>query len=150
MAGYDKVELSYLTPDLYPKLKELMLTCYPKIGDAAWKKEQVNTLIDRFPKGQVVVMVDGVLAGAALSILIRYDRFDEKHTYIEMTANDTFDTHTTDGDTIYGLDMVVHPEYRGLRLGRRMYDYRKELCEEMNLKGIVLGGRLPNYHKHQD
>jgi len=150
MAGYDKVELEYLTPDLYPKLKELMHTCYPKVGDPAWNETQVNTLIDRFPKGQIVVMVDGVLAGAALSILIRYDRFDEKHTYIEMTANDTFDTHTDDGDTIYGLDMMVHPDYRGLRLGRRMYDYRKELCEEMNLKGMVLGGRLPNYHKHQD
>lgn len=150
MAGYEKVELVYLTPDLYPKLKELMLTCYPQVGDAAWSKEQVETLINLFPKGQVVVMVDGVLAGAALSILIKYDRFDEKHTYIEMTANDTFDTHTPDGDTIYGLDMVVHPDYRGLRLGRRMYDYRKELCEEMNLKGIVLGGRLPNFYKHQD
>jgi len=150
MAGYDKVELNYLTPDLYPKLKELMLTCYPKVGDPAWNKKQVNTLIERFPKGQVVVMVDGILAGATLSILIKYDRFDEKHTYIEMTADDTFDTHTPEGDTIYGLDMMVHPDYRGLRLGRRMYDYRKELCEELNLKGIVLGGRLPNYHKYQD
>lgn len=150
MAHYDKVELKYLTREQYPQLKELMLTCYPKVEDPAWEKKHVDTLIDLFPKGQVVVMVDGVLAGAALSILIKYDRFDEKHTYIEMTANDTFDTHTPDGDTIYGLDMMVHPDYRGLRLGRRMYDYRKELCEEMNLKGIVFGGRLPNYHIHQD
>lgn len=150
MAHYDKVELKYLTRQQYPQLKELMLTCYPKVEDPAWEKKHVDTLIDRFPKGQIVVMVDGVLAGAALSILIKSDRFDEKHTYIEMTANDTFDTHTSDGDTIYGLDMMVHPNYRGLRLGRRMYDYRKELCEEMNLKGIVFGGRLPNYHKHQD
>lgn len=150
MAHYDKVELKYLTREQYPQLKELMLTCYPKVEDPAWEKKQVDTLIDLFPKGQVVIMVDGVIAGAALSILIKYDRFDEKHTYIEMTANDTFDTHTPDGDTIYGLDMMVHPDYRGLRLGRRMYDYRKELCEEMNLKGIVFGGRLPNYHIHQD
>lgn len=150
MAHYDKVELKYLTRQQYPQLKELMLTCYPKVEDPAWEKKHVDTLIDLFPKGQVVVMVDGVLAGAALSILIKYDRFDEKHTYIEMTANDTFDTHTPDGDTIYGLDMMVHPDYRGLRLGRRMYDYRKELCEEMNLKGIVFGGRLPNYHIHHD
>src|SRR6056297_2934816 len=150
MAGYEKVELIYLSEDQFPKLRELMLTCYPNVEDAAWNEQQVDTLINLFPKGQIVVMVDGVMAGAALSILIKYDRFEEKHTYIEMTANDTFETHTSDGDTIYGLDMMVHPDYRGLRLGRRMYDYRKELCEEMNLKGIVLGGRLPNYHKHQD
>jgi predicted amidohydrolase len=33
-------------------------------------------------------------------------------------------------------------------LARRLYDARKELCEKLNLKAIVFGGRLPNYHKH--
>lgn len=150
MAGYEKVELLYLTPEHYPRLKELMHTCYPKVGDPAWNEEQVHTLIDKFPEGQIVVMVDGKMAGAALSILIPYERFDEKHTYIEMTANDTFDTHSSDGDTMYGLDIMVHPDYRGLRIGRRMYDYRKELCEQMNLRGIVLGGRLPGYYQFSD
>ncbi len=28
-----------------------------------------------------------------------------------------------------------------------MYDYRKEVCEKLNLRGIVFGGRIPNYHK---
>jgi GNAT superfamily N-acetyltransferase len=31
----------------------------------------------------------------------------------------------------------VHPDYHGLRIGRRLYDARKELCEKMNLKAIV-------------
>lgn len=150
MTSYDKVELQYLKKDQYKELHELMLTSYPKLEDPAWEEKHINTLVNRFPKGQIVVMVDGKIAGAALSILINYDRFDSKHTYIEMTANDTFDTHSPDGDTMYGLDMMVHPDYRGMRLGRRMYDYRKELCEEMNLKGIVLGGRLPNYHKYHE
>ncbi len=150
MTTYEKVELQYLKRNQYKELYELMLTCYPKVENPAWEEKHVNTLINRFPKGQVVVMVDGVMAAASLSILIKHDRFDEKHTYLEMTANDTFDTHTPDGDTMYGLDVMVHPEYRGMRLGRRMYDYRKELCEELNLKGIVLGGRLPNYHQHHD
>jgi predicted amidohydrolase len=29
-----------------------------------------------------------------------------------------------------------------------LYDYRKELTEKLNLKGIVFGGRIPNYHKY--
>lgn len=150
MTTYEKVELQYLRRDQYQELYELMLTCYPNVENPAWEQTHVHTLINRFPEGQVVVMVDGVIAAASLSILIKYDRFDETHTYLEMTANDTFDTHTPDGDTIYGLDVMVHPEYRGMRLARRMYDYRKELCEENNLRGIVLGGRLPNYHKHHN
>jgi predicted amidohydrolase len=35
-------------------------------------------------------------------------------------------------------------------LGRRLYDYRKELCEKLNLRGIAFGGRIPNYHKYSD
>lgn len=33
---------------------------------------------------------------------------------------------------------------------RRMYEYRKELCEKLNLKAIMFGGRIPNYHKYAD
>lgn len=150
MTPFENVELKYLTPEQYPELRELMLTCYPGVQDPAWSREETENLIRRFPEGQVVVMVDGVMAGASLAIRIHYRKFEEKHTYLEMTANDTFETHADEGDTLYGLDMIVHPDYRGLRLGRRMYDYRKEFCEENNLRGIVLGGRLPNYSAHQD
>jgi hypothetical protein len=34
-------------------------------------------------------------------------------------------------------------------LGRRLYDVRKELCEQLNLKSIILG-RIPNYGKFKD
>lgn len=55
--------------------------------------------------------------------------------------------HNKKGDKLYGIDVFVHPKFRGLRLGRRLYDYRKDLCEKLNLKGILFGGRIPNYHQ---
>ncbi|RYZ48654.1 MAG: carbon-nitrogen hydrolase, partial [Sphingobacteriales bacterium] len=51
---------------------------------------------------------------------------------------------------LYGVEVFVHPGYRGLRLGRRLYDARKELCEQLNLEAIVFGGRMPNYHEYAD
>ncbi len=51
---------------------------------------------------------------------------------------------------LYGIDVFIHPQYRGLRLGRRLYDSRKELCELLNLSGIVFAGRIPNYTKHAE
>ena len=51
---------------------------------------------------------------------------------------------------MYGIEVFVDPEYRELRLGRRLYDLRKELCEQLNLRAIVLGGRIPHYHKYSD
>jgi predicted amidohydrolase/GNAT superfamily N-acetyltransferase len=148
MKNIEKVELEYLRFQDYSELQELMQTCYPKIHDPAWTKDQFKTLATLFPEGQVGIWADGKLVACAMSIIIDYSLFDDRHTYIEITGNDTFNTHTADGDTLYGLDMMVHPEYRGLRLGRRLYDYRKELCEERNLRSILIGGRLPNYHKH--
>ena len=31
-----------------------------------------------------------------------------------------------------------------------MYDARKELCEIKNLKSIIIGGRIPNYHTYSN
>ncbi len=49
---------------------------------------------------------------------------------------------------MYGIEIFVDPEFRELRLARRLYDARKELCEKLNLKSIIVGGRIPNYHLH--
>jgi predicted amidohydrolase/GNAT superfamily N-acetyltransferase len=85
-----------------------------------------------------------------LSIIVDYSKIDQHHTYQEITGDYTFNTHTPDGDMLYGIDVFIKPEFRGLRLGRRLYDYRKELCERLNLKGVAFGGRIPNYHKYSD
>jgi GNAT superfamily N-acetyltransferase len=105
-------------------------------------------LIDKFPEGQVGIKVDNELAGCALSIIVDYSAFDDKHTYQEITGGYTFNTHTSKGDKLYGIDVFIRPKFQGLRIGRRLYDYRKELCEKLNLKGIVFGGRIPNYHPY--
>ena len=38
---------------------------------------------------------------------------------------------------------MVHPDFRGLKLARRLYDARKQLAREKNLMRIVVGGRIP-------
>ena len=45
---------------------------------------------------------------------------------------------------------MVDPEFRGMKLSRRLYDARKELCREMNLARIIIAGRIPGYHKYAD
>src|SRR5690606_35107639 len=107
-------------------------------------------LLDKFPEGQVVIKVNGQIAGCALSIIVDYDKYKDNHSYEDITANYTFNSHDNEGDVLYGIDVFIKPEFRGLRLGRRLYDYRKELCEKLNLKGIAFGGRIPNYHKYSD
>ena len=143
----ENIELQYLTIHDYQELKAAMIEAYSSMPGSYWKETQIQSLIDKFPEGQVVIKINDQLAGCALSIVLDYDKFDESHTYKDITGNFVFDTHDTDGDVMYGIDVFIKSEYRGLRLGRRLYDYRKELCEKLNLRGIAFGGRIPNYHK---
>ncbi len=144
------VEIALLSIADYEELKEAMISSYPSMASMYWREHQVQALIDKFPEGQVVVKINGQIAGCALSIIVDFEAFGETHTYRDITGNYTFDTHNPDGDTLYGIDIFIKPEFRGLRLARRLYDYRKELCERLNLEGIVFGGRIPNYHTFAD
>jgi predicted amidohydrolase/ribosomal protein S18 acetylase RimI-like enzyme len=144
----ENIELHFLTLNDYKQLKEAMIEAYSSMPDSYWRAAQIKSLIEKFPEGQVVLKINGELAGCALSIILEYDSFDDQHTYKEITGAFTFDTHKQDGDVLYGIDIFIKSEYRGLRLGRRLYDYRKELTEKLNLRGIAFGGRIPNYHKY--
>jgi predicted amidohydrolase/GNAT superfamily N-acetyltransferase len=146
----DSIHLDYLKLSDYKELKEAMISSYRSMPDAYWKESQIETLITKFTEGQVALKVNGHLAGCALSIIIHEDKLEGEHTYVDITENFTFDSHTNKGDLLYGIDVFIKPEFRGLRLGRRLYDYRKELCEKLNLKGIVFGGRIPNYHRYSE
>ncbi|MBJ2175791.1 bifunctional GNAT family N-acetyltransferase/carbon-nitrogen hydrolase family protein [Aureibaculum sp. A20] len=150
MQDIENIELTYLSLDDYQELKEVMIASYTNMPDSYWKESQINTLIRLFPEGQVVIKINNQIAGCALSIIIDYAQFDEKNTYKELTGNYTFSTHTKKGDVLYGIEVFIKPEFRGMRLGRRLYDYRKELCERLNLRGVAFGGRIPNYHKYKE
>lgn len=150
MKEIENIELTFLSLDDYQELKKAMIESYTNMPNSYWKEAQIKSLIDRFLEGQVVIKVNNQIAGCALSIIVEYSKFGDQHTYKQITGDYTFKTHTIKGDTLYGIDVFIKPEFRGLRLGRRLYDYRKELCERMNLKGIAFGGRIPHYHKYAD
>lgn len=143
-----KVELRNLQIKDYKELKKSMIEAYPEMVDSYWNETDIKKLLKVFPEGQLVIVADDVVVGSALSILVSEDFAFKTKTYKEITGNYTFKTHDEDGDVLYGIDVFINPNYRGLRLGRRLYDARKELCEQLNLRSIVFAGRIPNYGKY--
>jgi predicted amidohydrolase/ribosomal protein S18 acetylase RimI-like enzyme len=134
----------------YDDIAEAMKVAYAGSGTAPWKYSQLKKLMNLFPEGQICVEVNGKVVACALSIIVDYGKFGDSHSYQQITGNEKFTTHDPDGDVLYGVDIFVHPEYRNMRLGRRLYDARKELCENFNLRAIIAGGRIPGFQDYAE
>ncbi len=133
--------------DDYKEIIKLQRLCFPKMEP--WDEKQFLAMIDRFPEGQIVVVWEGEVIASSSSLIVDYDLYNDWHDWKTISDYGTISTHNRDGDMLYGIEIMVHPEYRGMKLARRLYDERKKLVRELNLKGIVIGGRLPNYIKYK-
>ncbi|SFC50740.1 bifunctional GNAT family N-acetyltransferase/carbon-nitrogen hydrolase family protein [Flavobacterium phragmitis] len=147
-AKIKKVELRNLEIEDYKQLKKSMIESYPEMADSYWGSEDIERLLSIFPEGQLVILVDGKVVGSALSLIVDEKLVEKRHNYQQISGDYTFSTHNPNAEILYGIDVFIHPNYRGLRLGRRLYDARKELCEQLNLKAIVFAGRIPSYREH--
>ncbi|MGR9051728.1 MAG: GNAT family N-acetyltransferase [Gammaproteobacteria bacterium] len=144
-----KLLLRHLTLEDYDNIAVLMEQVYDNLG-GAWRKDQYDSQLSRFPEGQIVIEDNGQIIAAALSMIVDYSRFGDNHTYSQITSDGYLTHHDSTGDTLYGVDIFVHPKYRGLRLGRRLYNARKELCRNLNLRRFIAGGRIPGYVHYAD
>ena len=143
-----QIEIRKLSIGDYEELRDTMQKAYPAMSESIWSKKSIQKLIKIFPEGQICITVDDKIVAVCLSLKVQYELFGDDHTYKEITGNYTFNTHSETGNVLYGIEIFVDPEFRELRLARRLYDARKELCEKLNLKSIIVGGRIPHYHLH--
>ena len=142
-----RLTLRNLRLEDYSDVKEIMDLVYPTM-EGAWSVSVYKQQIKTFSQGQICIEDNGKVVAAAQSIIVDYSKFGDKHNYDEITGQGRFTTHNLKGGTLYGVDIFVHPDYRGLRLGRRLYDARKKLCEELNLERMIAGGRIPGYQAY--
>lgn len=110
-------------------------------------KRMIRGQILNFPDGQFVAEFDGKVVGHCATFIVAEDIGLTPHNWFEITGNGYAARHDKDGDYLYGMEVVVDPDYRRLRIGQRLYRARKKLCEEWGLNGIIFGGRMPGYKR---
>lgn len=98
-----------------------------------------------FPEGQFLAEVDGLVVGYATSLIVQFGDMPDDYRYEEVTGAGTFSTHNQHGDTLYGADIAVHPDYRGKGISKRLYVARKKLLKKYNLRRMIAYGRIPGY-----
>lgn len=129
---------------------------------AAWsflygKEEMANfdatTIIESYPEGFFTVYSNGQPAGNFTTFRTNYDLDDQEvagKTWRELSNGGVNDTHIPDGDTLYGSALGVDPAFPGQGLAIQAVEAAKLHCIEKNIKQLVLGCRIPDYHNHKE
>lgn len=121
---------------------------YPNWDDESALDERKYTMqIDAFQQGQYVALANGHLVGFASSLIVQLDDSSPWYNHEEMTGDSTFNTHDPAGDSLYGADLVVHPDWRNLGITSKLYHARKNLLKQYNLRQMVACGRLSNFEE---
>jgi len=142
-----KLKVRSLMLEDFEQLVAMQKISFP--GMKVWSRQNVEHQIERFPGGQIVIEIDDRMVASSSSLIIDSGDFDMSMTWDEICDNGNIGTHDPEGDTLYGMEMMVHPDFRGMKLATRLYEARKELCRQLNLRRIVVGGRLPGYKAHR-
>lgn len=142
------VTIRRLRREDFADVVNLQLTCFP--GMEPWTPDQFASQITTFPDGQIGVEYQGKLVASSSSLILDFALYQDWQSWEEISDNGYIRNHDPEGNTLYGIEMMVDPHARGLKLARRLYDARKQLCREMNLMRIVIGGRIPGYGRHAD
>ncbi|MDQ0176546.1 carbon-nitrogen hydrolase family protein [Bacillus chungangensis] len=121
--------------------------CFP--GMEPWEKKHLESHLNIFPEGQFVAEYEGKVIASCSSLIINFDEYDDMHTWDDVTDDGYITNHNPDGYNLYGIEVMVDPQYRRMKIGQRLYEARKDLARKLNLKSIIIGGRIPYYHRYE-
>jgi len=132
-----------------PKILGVEKAAYPDFtSDKLCDERNYLMQLEAFPEGQLLAEIDGKVVGYATSLIVQLDDDSPWYAYSEITGMATFSTHDPSGDTLYGADISVHPDYRGMDIAGELYKGRKRILTRFNLRRMVAGGRIPGYKDH--
>lgn len=131
-----------------PSLIRLSGRAYPDVEP--YNASMLMGQLSNYPEGQFVVEYEGEIVGYAASFRIDESIALSPHTWAGITGGGYGARHDANGDWLYGMEVCVDPDKRRLRIGQRLYDARRQLCEVEGLKGIVFGGRMPNWARRRN
>ncbi|HWU78276.1 MAG TPA: GNAT family N-acetyltransferase [Rhodanobacter sp.] len=141
-----KLVMRRATPADVPAL--VALTAHVYTAEWGHSTEMLQSQQTHFPEGQFVAEYEGKVIGYCATFRTDEATALKPHTWTQITGGGMASRHDPEGDWLYGMEVVVHPDYRNMRIGRRLYQARKRLCTDLKLRGIVFGGRIPGLARH--
>ncbi len=87
----------------------------------------------------------------AASLIVLWDDYTMGASWRDFTDHGMFTNHDPEkGRTLYGAEIMVHPEWQGKKVGTLIYEQRRALARRLGLLRIRAGARLRGYHRYAD
>jgi predicted N-acetyltransferase YhbS len=127
-----------------PAIAALSKRVYTGTGIDPYSRAELRGQLNNFAEGKFAVTLDDEIVGYCATFRVSGEVCLKPHSWAAITANGYGTRHDPEGEWLYGMEVCVDSSVRGYRIGQRLYNARKKLCEELGLKGIVFVGRLPS------
>jgi GNAT superfamily N-acetyltransferase len=134
-----------------PELIELCKTVYP--SSPPWDSAQLASHQKVFPQGQLTIIERSTqrVIGFAASLIVFWEDYDASAPWRDFTDRGFFTNHDpASGKTLYGAEIMIHPDFQGQGAGKLLYKARAELARSLGLLRIRAGARLSGYSKCAD
>ncbi len=145
-----------IQPEHFAGLEEVQRLAFPTLTpDELLDAARFQRHIEIFPEGQFVALAEirpgeWKPVGSTSTYRTNYEFGKRHYTFMESMGDGWLTGHEPDGEWLYGIDLSVHPDFRGMRIGRRLYQARHRLAVQLNLRGEIAGGMIPGYDRHRD
>lgn len=136
-------------PADFPAIRALAERVYPQAihpPEAVWTEMLLASHLHFFPEGQLVVEgADGILLADSSTLRVDQRQALAPHTWDEITGEGSLSTHDPEGDTLYGVDVMVDPSVQGAGIGAHLYRARFDLARSLGCTAFTAGARIPGY-----
>lgn len=148
----DKIQIVHTKPEHAKALEELQYIVFPNLADdEILKKENYLKHLEIFPEGQLVALHGDKVIGGTTTMRYHFDlEHPAHHTFAETVAGGWLTNHQPDGEWLYGIDVSVHPHYRGQGIARKFYEIRSTIAKQLGCRGQLTVGMLNGYHRYAD
>ncbi|MBX3117663.1 MAG: GNAT family N-acetyltransferase [Fimbriimonadaceae bacterium] len=130
----------------------LQRECYPLPfpAELLWQPEHLAQHIKVFPMGQFVAMSDETVVGSSSTLIISEENWLSRSDWETTTGGHFMKNHDPNGKTLYGMDISVHPDFRGIGVGKALYQVRFDLVQSLGLTRFGTACRIPGLRRWLD
>jgi hypothetical protein len=135
-------------PADYSAIVEICRRVYPT--ENPYTQAELDDHLEVFAEGQfaAVETTTGAVAGVHFTLRLSMNDFHVDDSWEVLTAGGTFLDHNPTGHSLYGADIMVHPDHQHHGLAHALTDRARLLVEQLALWRMVGASRLPGYGKH--